>query len=61
MDTPHIQDYLTAYKLMAQNDPCARDAFAMLSNKYPSDGLTRFHLERLECGATGVVVAMDKK
>jgi hypothetical protein len=32
-----------------------------LSNEYPSDALTRFHLERLESGATGVVVVMDQK
>jgi adenylate cyclase len=61
MDTPHIQAYMAAYKLMAQNDPCAQEAFAVLSNKYPSDGLTGFHLKRLEQGATGVVVVMDQK
>jgi adenylate cyclase len=61
MDSPHIQAYLAAYRLLAQNDPCAQEAFALLLSEYPSDALTRFHLERLESGATGVVVVMDQK
>jgi hypothetical protein len=61
MDSPHIQAYLAAYRLMAQKDPCAQEAFALLSSEYPSDALTRFHLERLESGATGAVVVMDQK
>jgi len=61
MDSSHIQAYMAAYKLIEQNDPHAKEAFAALSNEYPSDPLTRFHLERLEQGATGVVVVMDQK
>lgn len=61
LDSPHIQAYLAAYQLMAQNDSCAKEAFALLLNEYPSDGLARFHLERLEYGATGVVIVMDEK
>lgn len=61
MDSSHIQAYMAAYQLMAQNDPRAIEAFAVLSNEYPSDPLTRFHLKRLEQGATGVVAVMDEK
>jgi adenylate cyclase len=61
MESSHIQTYMAAYELMAQNDPRAKEAFAALSNEYPSDSLTGFHLERLEQGATGVVVVMDQK
>jgi len=61
MDSSHIQTYMAAYKLMAQNDPCAKEAFMALFKEYPSDPLTGFHLERLEQGATGVVVVMDEK
>lgn len=61
MDSPHIQAYMAAYELMAQDDPRAQEAFAALSNEYPSDPLIVFHLERLQQGATGVVVIMDEK
>ena len=61
MDSSHIQTYMAAYKLMEQNDPRAKEAFAALSNEYPSDHLAGFHIERLEQGATGVVVVMDQK
>ena len=61
MESPHIQSYIAAYKLMAQNNHCAKEAFAVLSNKYPSDPLARFHLERLEQGATGIVIIMEEK
>ncbi|HEX9971174.1 MAG TPA: adenylate/guanylate cyclase domain-containing protein, partial [bacterium] len=61
MDSSPIQTYMAAYKLMAQNDPRAKEAFAALSNEYPSDPLIVFHLKRLEQGATGVVVVMDEK
>ena len=61
MQSPHIQDYIEAYKLMAQNNHCAKEAFSVLSNKYPSDTLARFHLDRLEKGAAGVVIIMEGK
>jgi len=61
MDLPHIQAYSSAYQLMAQNDPLAKEAFASLVKEYPSDGLTAFHWERLESGAAGAVVVMDQK
>lgn len=61
MDASHIQAYMAAYKLMAQNDPRAKEAFVELSNVYSSDPLIRFHLARLELGARGVVVVMDEK
>ena len=61
MDSSHIQTYMAAYKFMAQNDPCAKEAFVALFKEYPSDPLTGFHLERLEQGATGVVAVMDEK
>ena len=61
IESPHIQDYIAAYDLMAQNNHCAKEAFAVLSNKYPSDPLARFHLERLEQGATGTVIIMEEK
>jgi adenylate cyclase len=61
MDSPSVQAYLAAYQLMAQNDPCAKEAFVSLVNEYPSDGLAAFHRERLEQGATGAVIVMDQK
>lgn len=61
MDSAGVRGYLAAYRVMEQNDPRARDAFAALVNEFPSDPLARFHHERMEQGATGVVVVMDKK
>jgi adenylate cyclase len=61
MDSPNIQAYLAAYELMAQNDPRTKEAFSSLVTAFPSDGLAAFHLQRLEHGATGVVIVMDQK
>lgn len=61
METEHIQGYIAAFDLMAQNSPCAKEAFAVLSNKYPADHLARFHLGRLEKGGTGTVIIMEEK
>lgn len=61
MASAPVQAYLAAYQLMARNDPRAREAFAALSKEYPLDPLSRFHLNRLTQGATGVVVVMDQK
>jgi adenylate cyclase len=61
MELPRVQEYIAAFGLLAQNNHCAREAFAVLSSKYPSDSLARFHLKRLEQDATGAVIIMEDK
>jgi adenylate cyclase len=61
MESQGVQAYMTAYHLMAQNDTHAKEAFAALVKEFPSDAMAKFHLDRLEQGATGDRVIMEQK
>lgn len=59
--SPAVQTYLAAYRLLAANDPAAAAAFAAAADRFPDDPLIRFHARRLAAGETGVDVVMDEK
>jgi len=56
-----IDEYMSAYRLLSEEDPGAEDAFRKLANRHPQDPLLRFHLQRLAEGELGVVVVMKEK
>jgi adenylate cyclase len=56
-----IAEYQAAFEKMARGDPDAGDAFGALAERYPEDGLARFHAERLDGGETGATVVMTEK
>lgn len=53
--------YTSAFELMEREEVNAKDAFAALANEFPDDGLTRFHLSRLNSGQTGATIEMQEK
>ncbi len=54
-----LADYQAAYQELADGGDAPR--FRYLATTYPDDPLIRFHLNRIERGETGVVVAFDEK
>ncbi|MEQ9326286.1 MAG: adenylate/guanylate cyclase domain-containing protein [Rhodospirillales bacterium] len=56
-----IDAYNRAYRAMAQHDPSAAEMFAALVRQWPDDGPSRFHLDRLRHGETGVRVVLGSK
>ena len=61
MESPLIQTYMEAYRLMENKDPKALAAFKSLVREWPDDPLANYHLKRLEQGETGNVVVMIAK
>jgi len=59
-ETP-MADYQAAYELMARRDPGARDAFVALAERFPGDGLIRFHADRLRAGEVGDTIRLSGK
>jgi adenylate cyclase len=53
--------YASAYDLMEREEAEAADAFSALAKEFPDDGLTRFHLSRLNSGQTGATIHMKDK
>ena len=60
-ESPAILKYIEAFRLLKNDDPGARDAFAVLAKDFPDDSLAAFHLKRLETGQTGVIVVLSEK
>jgi adenylate cyclase len=56
-----FEAYKQAFELMKQKKPQAKAAFKSLAMKYPQDGLTQYHLDRLNAGETGVTIWMTEK
>jgi adenylate cyclase len=52
--------YLKAYRLATRGDAAALAAFQSCAARFPGDGPTRFHLERLRGGLSGVVIPLEK-
>jgi adenylate cyclase len=52
--------YREAYALAEREDARAIAAFESCAARFPTDGLTRFHLERLTRGKRGVVIPLEK-
>jgi adenylate cyclase len=57
----HTAAYLDAFLRMERGDPGAWEAFVNVVERYPEDGLARFHLNRLDDGESGVTVVMKEK
>ncbi|HTH96127.1 MAG TPA: adenylate/guanylate cyclase domain-containing protein [Stellaceae bacterium] len=53
--------YQAAFDLMAAKEPAAHNAFRELAAAYPEDGPIHYHLDRLDEGESGSLVAMDEK
>jgi adenylate cyclase len=60
-ETQKDDAYEAAYGLMAEGDPAALDAFAVLHAQRPDDALVRYQLERLRNGDNGEHIAMTDK
>lgn len=60
-EAPEIAAYLAAYRLLAEERPEAREAFAAVLESNPEDSLARLHLKRLEAGETGTVIRLKEK
>ncbi len=56
-----LADYLAAYDLMARQDPRACDAFSVLAERTPEDGLIQLHVGRLRSGEMGDVFRLPGK
>jgi adenylate cyclase len=54
-------EYALAYRLMADNDPLAFEAFQSLAATRPDDPLVKLHLGRLAKGQTGDVIVFTEK
>ncbi len=59
--SPMVDAYNRAYRAMAQHDPSASEMFAALVRQWPEDGVSRFHLDRLRHGESGVRVILGSK
>jgi adenylate cyclase len=56
-----FEKYTSAFELMEREDTGAKDAFAKLAKEFPDDGLTRFHLSRLNAGQKGATIELQQK
>ena len=61
MESPAVQAYLAAYRLMAVADAEAPEAFDRAAEKFPGDPLIAFHQARLKRGENGDTVVMAEK
>lgn len=59
--SPRIAAYNDAFKAMARQDPAAAEMFASILRQWPEDGPSRFHLDRLRHGETGMRVVLGSK
>lgn len=55
------QQYLDAYESMRREEVESLELFAELAARYPGDGLTSFHLDRLRRGQRGTTIRMEQK
>jgi len=56
-----LQDYLTAYQLLHDQQASALEAFRKLTANYPDDALAAFHLQRLSANKTGDLIELTGK
>ena len=59
--SPVVEAYLEAYKLMESVDPKAEAAFAKAYSNFPADPLIKLHYERLRRGERGDTIVMTEK
>lgn len=55
------KSYLAAYKKMQDFSADAQITFENLSNQFPGDSLTKYHLNRLKSGETGCTIKLISK
>ena len=60
LSTPDAE-YESAYALLTGDPAAALAAFGKLHADRPQDGLVKFHLERLQSGASGTLIVMSGK
>ena len=60
-DSPKTAEYSRAFELLKSGSTEARAAFSGLAEKYPDDGLIRFHAKRLTAGETTSLIVMAEK
>jgi len=53
--------YESAFELLRQKNPLARDAFEVLARERPRDPLVLLHLERLRAGREGDIIVLEEK
>ena len=53
-----VPDYVSAYALMEAEDPDARERFAALAERHPSDPLIALHCRRLAEGDSGAAISL---
>jgi adenylate cyclase len=53
--------YASAFDLLEREEAGAKAAFSALAKEFPDDGLTQFHLSRLNSGQTGAVIELQSK
>ena len=58
---PRTAEYSRAFELLKSGSTEARAAFSGLAEKYPDDGLIRFHAKRLTAGETTSLIVMEEK
>jgi len=54
------EHYRAAYRAIQQDAGAALAAFEAVAARFPTDALTRFHVERLRSGLRDVVIRLDK-
>ncbi|MCH8188676.1 MAG: adenylate/guanylate cyclase domain-containing protein [Proteobacteria bacterium] len=59
--SPKTAEYSRAFELLKNGRPEARAAFSALAEKYPDDGLIRFHAKRLIAGEATSLIVMEEK
>jgi adenylate cyclase len=61
MEAQRDTAYETAFELLQQNNPAARDMFEQLAKERPQDPLVLLHLERLRAGKQGDTIVLEEK
>ncbi len=59
--SPAVQAYVTAYRMLDNGQPGARQAFESLAESPNRDPLVEFHLARIRSGESGVTIVMTEK
>lgn len=61
MEAQRDTAYETAFELLQQHNPAARDVFEQLAKERPQDPLVLLHLERLRAGKQGDTIVLEEK
>ncbi len=60
-DAMDCSAYLKAFQKLEEKSPQAQEAFQKLHEQVPNDGLTLFHLNRINSGESGTLIVMEEK